>query len=86
MTTLRTDLSNFFKHGGRASQFELSRMYAATNSQVRATIHALRKDGMSIAKTVMRDRKNESYYHIVPDMVIARRGRPSHKFAVTPFV
>lgn len=86
MTTLRTDLANFFRHGGRASQFELARLFAASNNQVRAAIHALRKEGMSIAKTVMRDRKNEAYYHIVPDMIIARRGRPSHKFAVTPFI
>lgn len=74
-------LRKFFENGGRASQFELSRMFNVTSNQVRATIHSLRKD-LPIAKVLYADRKNESYYQLVPDMVIARRGRPAHKFAV----
>jgi hypothetical protein len=84
--SLYQEIGSFLERGGRASQFELARMYGATNNQVRAAIHQLRCRGVAIAKTVMRDRPNESYYHISADMVIARRGRPSHKFAVTPFV
>lgn len=75
-------LRKFFENGGRASQFELSRMYGMTNEVVRATISSLRAKGMPISKVLYSDRKNEAYYQLVPDHVFARRGRPSHKFAV----
>lgn len=82
MNMLRYNLTSFFTNGGRASQFELARMYNVTNDQVRSEIHRLRKVGMPLAKVLQKDRINEAYYQLVPDMVIARRGRPSHKFAV----
>lgn len=82
MNTLRYNLCSFFNNGGRASQFELARMYNASSDHIRAEIHRLRKIGMPVAKVLHKDRINEAYYQLVPDMVIARRGRPSHKFAV----
>ena len=84
--SLYQEIGSFLERGGRASQFELARMYGATNDQVRSVIHRLRSRGVAIAKTVMRDRLNEAYYHISADNVVARRGRPSHKRAVTPFI
>lgn len=83
MNALAYNLRSFFNNGGRASQYELARMYNVTNSHVRAEIGRLRKTGLPIAKVLYKDRINESYYHLVPDMVIARRGRPAHKFAVS---
>lgn len=79
---LRYNLRSFFNNGGRASQFELARMYNVTNSQIRAEIHRLRRVGVPVAKVLHKDRINEAYYQLVPDLVIARRGRPAHKFAV----
>lgn len=76
-------LRQFFQNGGRASQYELSRMYGMTNEAVRATIYRLRhNEKMPISKVLYTNRINESYYQLVPEMVIPRKGRPARKFAV----
>lgn len=81
--SLRNSLRAFFVNGGRASQFELARMYATTNGNVRATIGRLRReDKLSISKVLHTSRLDESYYQLVPELITPRRGRPAHKFAV----
>lgn len=79
--TVKQTIRRFFENGGRASQFELARMYNVSPVTVRVAIFNLRKD-LPIAKVLYSDRKNESYYQLVPEMVTPRKGRPSHKFAV----
>ena len=76
-------IKSFLANGGRASQFELARMYGISNTAVRSVIRDLRtKYGMSISKVLHKDRPNEAYYQLVPENVTPRRGRPAHKFAV----
>jgi len=80
--SLSTQISRFFRNGGRASQFELARMFAVTPDHIRATISRLRAKRVHIGKVLMVDSLNASYYMQVPDLVIPNRGRPAHKFAV----
>lgn len=80
--SLQSTLRAFFQNGGRASQYELARMYGVTNGNVRATICRLRRDDLPISKVLYTNRKDEAYYQLVPDLVKPRRGRPAHKFAV----
>lgn len=80
--SLKSTLRAFFQNGGRASQYELARMYGVTSSNVRATISVLRRQEMPISKVLLTNRKDEAYYQLVPDFVKPRRGRPAHKFAV----
>lgn len=84
MSQLATQLVSFFRNGGAASQFEMARMFNATPEHIRATISLLRKANHQIGKVMLMDRKNETYYHFVPDYVQPRLGRPAHKYAVAP--
>lgn len=79
---IQQTLRNFFTNGGRASQYELARMYSVPSNTVRATISVLRKQGMPISKVLYTNRVNEAYYQLVPDLVKPRKGRPARKFAV----
>ena len=79
--SVKQTIRRFFENGGRASQYELARMYNVSAVTVRGAVFELRKD-LPIAKVLYADRKNEAYYQLVPEMVIPRKGRPAHRFAV----
>lgn len=80
-------MASFFENGGHADNDDLAVMFGLSVPSVRVYISALRNQGMKIVKRLYRTRsgvigKAEYMLDVTPEYVNARRGRPSHVWAL----